>query len=172
MATIYGGPIGDKSSDLPDAANLVPNLRSNLSHKNTDAPIPSPASPRWASDAAPRHYSPMFFLPPSPTTGISCANRHGALARGDVGHLKQRQSFDPSNAAGYWLFQPLTGALSIPPTRTWFGKKVIVAELGPNVFPFTAIFLTLNPWVPLHMHICGHILHLLGFSSFYSDETA
>jgi hypothetical protein len=72
-----------------------------------------------------------------------------------------RQGFNASEAAGRWMFQPLTGALSIPLTRTLFGKKVIVAELGSNVFPFTAIFLTLNPWVPLHMHMWPYLVFVL-----------
>jgi hypothetical protein len=150
-------------------------------------PLPRITSPRCASAAALLHCSPICFLPPtmphppyistSPSqapTGMALRRvENWTAGRGEVSEASQpsRQGLDPSEAAGRWLFQPLTGAHSIPPTMTWFGKKVIVAELGTNVFPLTANFRTLNPWVPLHMHICGHILHLLGFSSLCTDET-
>jgi hypothetical protein len=108
---------------------------------------------------------------------ILCGDSHGAPPQGDVsgtelsGRPKQvskvyqppRQGVSASQVglrsvrSSGWLFQPLTGALSIPPTRTLFGKKVIVAELGPNVFPFTAHFRTLHPWVPLHMHMWPYL---------------
>lgn len=102
---------------------------------------------------------------------FSCAGRHAAPPRRDAAgaglpaaHRRRLSQagdvFDPSEAAGRLMFQPLTTALLISPVTTQFERKAIAAELGPNVFHFTA-FLGLK----IHGFICVYILHLLDFSS-------